>query len=138
MTALRRAISSIGVFTPPGATTLQRICSAAYWLAMTRLNPRMPCFDDTYAAPPMARTEATDPMFTIAPPPAARKWGIAYLHIRKAPRRFTATTRSNTASSRSSSFWSSSTVMPAMLARADSDPNRETAAAMSDCTLAES
>src|SRR3972149_646132 len=94
-------------------------------MAITRVRVTTPPLLAAYGAvPPTFWYEWTEAMLTIAPPPEALMWGMAYFEQRKTPRRLTAMQRSH------SSVEVSSTVlytpMPALLTRTWRVLNRST------------
>lgn len=89
---------------------------------MTRVSAFTPPLLAGYAALDMPVTAAADDTLTTAPWLSMRT-GIAYLHIRKVPRRFTAITRSNVAVGTLKRSLSSATVMAALFTSAPSRPN---------------
>src|SRR3954451_16410750 len=107
-----RAMS--GVMIAPGQTAFTRIPSSAYSMAAFFVRPPMPCLLAVYALRSRtARRPAFDDVLTMAPPPAPSMWRIWCFMPRNVPRRLTAMTRSNSASSVSCRrLW---TPMPALL-----------------------
>ena len=86
----------IGVATMPGSTAFTRTLSRPYAPARSIVSPSCAAFDAQYAGcdVPESRMPATEPMFTIEPPPRSISAGIAYLHARNEPVRLTPMTSS--------------------------------------------
>src|SRR5207302_5601543 len=75
-----------GVSTCPGETRTQRIQSAAYDAAVVRVSATSPVLAAPYPGlPPPGRIDASEPRFTITPPPAFRIDGITALVPRNEP-----------------------------------------------------
>lgn len=89
----------IPVSTMPGQIASMRIPSAAQSSAADRVSPIRPCFVAAFAAwPRRPRTPATDAVSTIAPPPPRRVRPISCFIDTNTARRFTANSRSHSAS----------------------------------------
>ena len=77
----------------------------------------------------------TELMWTIAPPPAFSRCGIAYLATRNGPRRLVRISRSNSSTGQSATGFHSVASMPALLMTASSPPIAAAAASTTACAL---
>src|ERR1700674_3947510 len=128
---------SSGVSTGPGHRALTRTPCRANCTASSRLIESTAPFDAVYptceVAPPIKATnEAT---LMTEPPPALSRCGMPYLQQRKTPLAFTACTRSQASGSVVRIESSSAGMMPALLYRTSTFPNRFAAASYIASTL---
>ena len=118
----------IGVSIEPGHTQLARMPSRAYSTAMTFVRASTPPLLAEYAAAHgCPASAAVDAVFTMAPPPASSRAGMAARQQAKVPVRLTASTRSQV--SKSCSWVRAVRRIPATLATTWRAPNRSTAVA---------
>ena len=84
-----KVFSPMLVLVAPGQTTLMRMSHCASSTAAILAKVTWAALEQEYEVKPKLekmRLPLTEETTTMLPPPAARRWGMAYLTVRKVPR----------------------------------------------------